>query len=276
MEKFVSNYGRYGGPVSSKGDNKTTHIAEVKFSGGDELAIVKAFSFVDKGWLNEAIAWALGSALGVDMPPRAILLIANPSDLESLKDPEIQTALREFGYSGPVVFWCTSKLEIDSPQAIFGYSWEACVLREDAGQKLAAFDGWIGNLDRNANNAPYWVSRSKVAAIDHEKMVFGQNWISSGPRHKDRIKKGCGETNLLEALQGALASRKVTYDDWARIVDRIRVFSEMHCDVLERLKPEIEAVIESNFNSCASCNLINFLSERAADDFIGQRLGLML
>lgn len=50
-------------------------------------------------------------------------------------------------------------------------SWEVAALRGEHGRRLAAFDGWVGNCDRIADNAPFWVSRSAIAAIDHERMT---------------------------------------------------------------------------------------------------------
>jgi hypothetical protein len=78
LERYASHYERYNGPIGRTGQNKTTHTAEVKFPGGTGLAVAKAFSVFDKGWLNEAIAWALGRALNVSVPPRAMLLAAAP------------------------------------------------------------------------------------------------------------------------------------------------------------------------------------------------------
>src|SRR5690242_16946122 len=69
IERYSTHYVRYNGSVGLKGANQSTHTAEVKFPTGAKLAVVKAFPLADKGWVNEALAWALGEALDVGVPP---------------------------------------------------------------------------------------------------------------------------------------------------------------------------------------------------------------
>ena len=81
MERYSTHYVRYNGPIGQMGANQTTHTAEVLFPDGPGLAVVKAFPLKDKGWINEALAWTLGTELEVGVPPTAMLLAAGPDDL---------------------------------------------------------------------------------------------------------------------------------------------------------------------------------------------------
>jgi hypothetical protein len=158
LERYASHYERYNGPIGLRGANQTTHTAEVRFPDGAALAVVKAFPVGEKGWLNEAVAWTVGRALGIPVPPKAMLLAVAPSELAAATDPELAIAHRHWAASGPIVMWCASRLDVKPPQNVWRMNWEAAVIKGASGQRLAAFDGWFGNCDRIAENAPYWVS----------------------------------------------------------------------------------------------------------------------
>lgn len=274
VERFSTHYERYNGPVGALGANVTTHTAAVRFAEGSGLAVVKAFSVFDKGWLNEAIAWVLGSALGVNVPPRAMLLAAAPSDLAGATEPELVLANKNLAMHGPVVLWCASRLDVKPPQSVWSANWATQILRGESGQRLAAFDGWIGNCDRHRDNSPYWKARGVIAAIDHERMAFGQDWIASSPLHQDVL--GVHGTALLEVFHAARKSKAIVNKQAKAIEAGLVTFSKGHGPELAKLRSQIEQFVSSHASTGAAANLLTFLEDRAKDSYISGRVGVIV
>lgn len=273
IEPFASHYGRYNGAIG-QGENKTTHTAEVRFDAATHaLAVVKAFPFDSAGWLNEAIAWTLGKEVGLAMPPRAVLLVAKPEDLKDATEPELVRAYKTMAYGKAVIFWCASRLSTKPPQQVWSRSWENVVLKGRAGQELAAFDGWIGNCDRIADNAPYWESRGLIAAIDHERLAFAQNWLLAPPVHLDREKGSTVKTYLLDRFHLAQASGVFKPKQVREVSASLEQSSKGHAPHLAACRADIAARLLNNVSAAASANLLTFLDERATEDFIAKRLG---
>lgn len=270
IERYTSHYLRYNGPIGRAGENKTTHTAEVKFPAGPTMAVVKVFPLRDKGWVNEALAWCLGTELDVGMPPRAMLLAASPSDLYEATDPELVLARTLWTGSGPVMLWCASKLEIKPPQHVWGRRWELAVMSKPHGHKLAAFDSWLGNCDRLDQNAPYWMAKGRVAALDHEKLAFNQDWVLHMPSHMDRL--GMCATHLMKEIRAAVGKKKIKSVDAKYLISELVVLSDGHADALEGVRDETEQLISANFGASAAKNLLGFLSERTTPDFVNERL----
>ena len=274
IERFATHYERYNGSIG-QGANKSTHTAEVRFdSATHELAVVKAFSFLDKGWLNEAVAWTLGQAAGVAQPPKAVILVATLEELSGMTEAEMVLARNlDAGRGEPIVFWCASRLATKPPQYLSSLSWENVVLRGSAGQRLAAFDGWIGNCDRIASNAPYWAARGVVAAIDHERLAFNQDWLAAAPEHFDRM--GIAETKLLERFHKAQKSNVFKPKQAREIASALHSMSVEHAGHLANCRHDIENRLLVNVSKKASNDLLTFLSERATDVYISERLGVV-
>lgn len=270
---FSSNYGRYNSSIG-QGANKTTHTAEVKFDNQHELAVVKAFSIKDRGWLNEYISWTLGKLLKISQPPKSLILVASHDDLKDIKDQEIARARNLLADKDDlVVFWCASRISIKPPHHLSKQSWEEVVLRGEVGQKIAAFDGWIGNCDRIASNAPLWINKGVIAAIDHERLAFNQDWFIQEPKHFDHI--GIYETVLLEKFQKSLKANKFSTKQSKTIIAALETFSNEHADAMKKSWNYIEEIIIKNVSPEASNNLKNFLSKRCEEDVIKQRLGVL-
>ena len=273
IDRYSTHYERYNGQIG-QGANKTTHTAEIRFDQSlIGLAVVKAFAFADKGWLNEAVAWTLGRSLGLAVPPRAILLVAAPGELASASEPELQVAHATLSPKGPIILWCASRLETKPPQQVLSMSWETVILRGEHGQRLAAFDGWIGNCDRISDNAPYWVTRGLIAAIDHERMAFNQDWIAGAPQDFDR--QGDAKTRLLDRLHAAQKANVFKPKQATAIVAAMQGMSELHAVHLANLRAEIEQELLVNVGATAGGNLVTFLEDRATQDFISKRLGVL-
>ena len=273
IERYSSHYERYNGAIG-QGANKTTHTAEVRFDASSTgLAVVKAFSFHDKGWLNEAIAWTLGRAIGLAVPPKAVLLVAEPNELAKVIEPELALAYQTWVNGGPIVLWCASRLATKPPQHMMSASWETVALRGQAGQELAAFDGWIGNCDRIADNAPYWTARGVIAAIDHERMAFAQDWYAFLPQHFDR--QGKASTRLLDRLHAAQQANVFKPKQAKAIVAALDSMSMKHATHLASVRSEIESELLVNVSAAAKANLLSFLDERAGRAFVSDRLGIV-
>ena len=275
VHRYATHYERYNGPIG-QGVNKTTHTAVARFGNdGHHLAVVKAFTYADKGWLNEAIAWTLGRVVKLAQPPRAMLLIATLDELAQSNDPEIVRAHAEFApMNAPVVLWCASRLDTKPPQHLSAFHWEDVVLRGSAGQRLAAFDGWIGNADRHADNAPYWVSRGVVAAIDHERLAFAQDWRVAPPQHLDCT--GHHPTKLLHRFHAAIKSKKFTAKQTRDMTSAMRLMSDDHAAQLVACWGDIESGLLTSVDAAAQVNLRHFFDERASDFFICDRLGIVV
>lgn len=208
------------------------------------------------------------------VPPHAMLLAASPDDLISAKEPELVLARNQWAGAGPIIFWCASKLEIKQPQYVWSTGWERAVTAVPYGQKLAAFDSWLGNCDRIAVNAPYWTTKGRIAAIDHERLAFNRNWISGPVQHLDVM--GLCATHLLKELRSAVDKKKMKSSEGEKLISKIVVFSRCHSDVLERVREDLKNLIVDNFGEAAADNLLKFLTERAEQDSINVRLEQLL
>jgi hypothetical protein len=270
VERYSSHYIRYNGPIGRKGANQTTHTAEVRFPGAPGLAVVKAFPFRDKGWVNEALAWTLGMELDVGVPPTAILLAASPSDLAGATEPELVRARSQWGSAGPIILWCASRLDIKPPQHVWPVAWERAVMSKPFGRRLAAFDAWLGNCDRIAQNAPYWTTRGRLAAIDHERLAFNQDWLCGLPIHMD--KSGAVMTHLMKEIREAINKKKIKAAEAKLLISELVQLSEGHSAALAAVRGASEQLVSQNFGATAAADLHTFLFERASCDFINERL----
>ncbi len=270
VERYSSHYIRYNGPIGSRGANQTTHTAEVRFPGAPGLAVVKAFPFSDKGWINEALAWALGMELDVGVPPAAMLLAASSDDLAGATEPELVLARNQWGSAGPIILWCASRLEIKSPQHVWPIAWERVVMSKPFGRRLAAFDAWLGNCDRIAQNAPYWTTKGRLAAIDHERLAFNQDWLRGHPIHID--KSGGVITHLMKEIREAINKKKIKTTDAKALIAELVQMSEEHSSALDAVRASSEQLVSMNFGTPAADRLHTFLLERASSEFINERL----
>lgn len=267
--RYASHYVRYNGSIDKRGANPTTHTAEVRFPGKPALAVVKAFSLNNHGWANEAIAWALGNCLGVVMPPQGMLLLVAPGELADEKDPELVSAHNQWG-TGAIVLWCASRLDIKNPQNVWSVRWERVVMSKPYGRRLAAFDAWLGNCDRIAQNAPYWSNKGMVAAIDHERLAFAQDWRVGVPIHMDRL--DVHQTHLMKVIREAIAAKKIKAADLNDLVAELGVMSSAHEGSLTAIRAEATKLVGDNFGAAAAGHLLTFLADRATTAFINERL----
>ena len=285
---FAQGYRRYIGSLGDElnaknGMNASTHVASVCLTPNDpgktERAVVKHFRFSDHGWANEYVAWTLAQQLGVVTAPRAALLIGRPSEVAADHGAELNYAVVHD--PDPFVLWCTSAIEPTKPvQQVLSRSWERAVLNVANAQILAAFDAWIGNCDRAVNTLYWHVTGGGVVAIDHEKMVFAQDWAQHPPLDLDTVPadEEKAATFLLDALQKAKASTDSSTKRAARRANQkmYEASKGKHAAALSHCTNLIQEMVTPNFSARACQNLLTFLERRAADDSVNTRFGYMI
>ena len=266
------------------GMNKSTHVAEVCLDPAKpntaEVAVVKHFRYQDKGWANEYIAWTLAQNLGVHTPPRAALLIGHTSDIIPAHGQELATAAHHA--DAVFVLWCTSAIAPTQPlQQVYGRTWEQAVLRADTGRRLGSLDGWIANCDRISANALYWSAQGSLVAIDHEKLAFNKDWTTSNVEHDDekfdKLGKPIEKTRLLAVLMAAKKSSDSQTKKNARTAASAMFEHSKteHPTALAACRAEITSLVDNNFSTSASGNLLSFLDYRLAEDCLKKRFGLL-
>lgn len=290
ITQFNNSYRRYIGPLGEQlhamhGMNPSTHVASVCLNPAEpnkaERAVVKWFDHGDYGWLNEYAAWILAQELGVKTTPRAALLIGQPKDVSQDHCNELRSATRYS--SGPMVLWCTSAVEPTKPvQQALGRNWETTALRLDSGRRMGAMDGWIGNCDRIDANTLYWTSGTGgLVAIDHEKMVFSQNWTQHPPQHPDEQTDASGQpkltTRLIDAIHKARKSTDKAIKKAASTAasEMFGISQRDHGRALASAKPMLQALTQQNFGPQAWGNLLSFLDYRSSEDSLKQRYRIL-
>lgn len=290
LGKISDLYLRYIGSLGDQfqarhGENGSTHVAAVCMSNDKPhdpgRAVVKFYHASDKGWFNEYAAWRLAHALGVRVSPHAALLIGRRSDITPGHGPELNAAVA--GTGTPVVLWCTSALEPHKNiQAALGRQWESAVLKTDAGQRIAAMDGWLGNCDRIATNLLWWVSEGGAfTAIDHEKAAFNVDWTVRGVPHYDEPgpngEKPAANTHLIGHIQTAQRSNdKSTRQAASKMASALAGHSKNHSSTWAAMRTELAQEARNNFGTSACDRLLSFLDHRVTEDSIKRRLGLVI
>lgn len=287
--KIATHYRRYLGSLRnhlkvSTGQNTSTHVGTVLMDPAQPhlpcRAVIKCFRMGDKGWFNEYAAWTLGNALGVRMPPMAALLVGSKTDITPEHGPELHDAA--LYATEPLVLWCTSALEPSkSVQSVIQKKWEQTVLKTDAGQRIAALDGWLGNCDRIGTNLLWWASATGAyVAIDHEKAVFNIDWINHDVRHIDEPDPHGNPPVDRTHLIGLVHSAKNDKDDATRraanrLIDKLMELSRTHDATWQAMRAQLAQHAVTNLGPTASERLLSFLDYRVTEDSIKRRLGLL-
>jgi len=290
LGKISDSYLRYIGPLGEQiqahlGENRTTHVASVCMDPDQPMvpgrSVVKFFHLSDKGWLNEYAAWTMAQILGVRVPPKAALLVGSRSDITDGHGPELKQATKHV--STPLVLWCTSAMEPHrNIQTALGRSWESSVLKTEAGRRIAAMDGWLGNCDRIASNLLWWASESgALMAIDHEKAAFNQDWTLKTPEHLDEPSADGTparvRTHLIDHIQHARKSNdKKTRQAASGMANAISALSKHHPDAWKAFREDLAVAAGNNFGPAARDRLLSFLDYRVTEDSINRRLGLVI
>lgn len=279
----VGSYSRYVGSLADvlkvkSGLNSTTHVASVRYGKGDKsqniLSVVKAFSYSNHFWANEAIAWILATRMGMSVPTHAALLILKAEHIVDDHGPELVAFAK--GQKEAIVLWCTAVVRPgQQPSNVLGVNWQAGLLEKPFGRQLLAFDEFLGNVDRHEGNIVYLMSKGGTpVAIDNERLGYAQNWTQAAMVHMDVLRQLSSPllTTLKSGLSSADAKRRKKYKVFLKDVTSI---SGGHQEVLTRSAVTITEIIEDNFKSSphAADHLLSYLRERVTANAIYTRFG---
>lgn len=109
-----------------------------------------------------------------------------------------------------------------------------------------------------------------VAAIDHERLAFAQDWRSGVPIHMDRL--AVHQTHLMKVIREAVAAKKIKAAEVKYLVAELSDISAAHAGSLTSVHDEATTLIGDNFGTAAAGHLLTFLSNRATPAFINERL----
>lgn len=270
-----SAYVSYLGPLSHRGANASTHIAEVRYpvQSAPVISVVKLMQPDGLRACNEAISWLFLRAAGISAPKHAaILVLSQDKAVQVLGRKSVPT---EWVSNGHVLAWASQKLEFASIQAVFAGSeadakWLE-VLRSAKGAAIAAFDEMFLNTDRNTGNVLFTRSGTCVP-IDHE-MVFGQqSWLSADLQHSTV------HSDSMRVLVRARDGRKLPQDEFERVCIHMVHLAQQHEGALSACQDEIRSLLARMYPrqaAEAARRILSFAGERAAQRWLQDRLGVI-
>ena len=109
-----------------------------------------------------------------------------------------------------------------------------------------------------------------IAAIDHERLAFAQDWRQGVPIHMDKL--GGAMTHLMKEIRQSISKRKIKPSDAKTLIADLVQLSDGHKGALDVVQASCERLVTDNFGTAAAVNLHKFLSERASQEFINDRL----
>lgn len=270
-----SAYVSHVGPLSHRGANASTHIAEVRYpvQSAPVISVVKLMQPDGLRACNEAISWLFLRAAGISAPKHAaILVLSHAKAVQVLGRKGVPD---EWVHNGHVLAWASQKLEFGSIQAVFAGTeadtkWLE-VLRSAKGAAIAAFDEMFFNIDRNTGNVLFTRGGTCVP-IDHE-MVFGQqNWLSADLQHSSA--PGDSMRVLLRARDG----RKLPQDEFERVCSHMVHLAQQHEGALSACQDEIRNLLVRVYPkqaAAAAQRILSFVGERATQQWLQDRLGVI-
>lgn len=271
-----THYLGYLGPMSHRGANPTTHIADIRYpvQHAGVKSVVKLLPTSGLQACNEAIAWLMLRALGVHAPRTAAIMVMSEKKAKAVLGARLVT--QEFVSGGHVIAWASQLHEWRSIRALFAGTaaddkWLQ-VLRTDAGTAVAAFDEMLHNRDRNTGNILY-VNDGSCFAIDHEQIFDYQNWLAADLKHSDE----CADS--LRVLERAYRSDKLKADEWKRITNAMIYHSQGHGEALNACRKQVEELLgrlyQSSPGSAFASRILNFISARCTDQWMQARVGAL-
>lgn len=268
-------YVSYIGPLSHRGANASTHIAEVRYpvQSAPVMSVVKLMQPDGLRACNEAISWLFLRAAGISAPKHAAILVLSHAKVIQVLGRN--SAPAEWVSSGHVLAWASQKLDFVSIQAMFAGSqadtkWLE-VLRTAKGAAIAAFDEMFFNIDRNTGNVLFTRGGACVP-IDHE-LVFGeQNWLSGELQHSST------PSDSMRVLLRARDGRKLPQTEFEKVCNQMVHLAQQHEGALRACQDEISNVLERVYpEQAAQCaqRILSFVGERAAQQWLKDRLGVI-
>lgn len=263
------------GPLSHRGANASTHIAEVRYpvQSAPVISVVKLMQPDGLRACNEAISWLFLRAAGISAPRHAaILVLSHAKAIQVLGRNGVPA---EWVSNGHVLAWASQKLDFGSIQALFAGSeadlkWLE-VLRSAKGAAIAAFDEMFFNIDRNTGNVLFTRGGACVP-IDHE-MVFGhQNWLSENLQHSS------APGDSMRVLMRARDGRKLPQSEFQSVCSHMVLLAHQHEGALRACQDEIRNLLAHMYPKQAlelASRILSFVGERAAQQWLQDRLGVI-
>lgn len=271
-----ADYFGYLAPISHRGANESTHIADIRYPV-QRAPVKSVVKLLPPGGLqacNEAISWLVLRAIGIPSPKMAALLLISEKKAKAVLGSRIVNS--EFVHDGYVMAWASQLQESRSIRALFAGSaadekWLA-VLKTEAGAKLAAFDEWLHNRDRNTGNVLY-AGDGSCLAIDHEQVFNFQNWHAAELQHAEEF----GDS--LRVLDRAQRGNKLKPDEWKGITNAMIHHSHGHAEALNVCRQQVEELLLRVYSAESgtkfSERILNFISARCTDHWMQQRVGAL-
>ncbi|WP_343593900.1 hypothetical protein [Paracidovorax wautersii] len=268
-------YVSHVGPLTHRGANATTHLAEVRYpvQSAPVISVVKFMQPDGLRACNEAISWLFLRAAGISAPKHAAILAL--SHAKAVQAVGRQSVPEEWVQQGHVLAWASQKLDFGSIQALFAGSEADAkwldVLRSAKGAAIAAFDELFFNIDRNTGNVLF--TRSGVCVpIDHE-LVFGQqNWLTGELQHLS------SPGDSLRVLVRARDARKLPLAEFDNVRNHMVHVAQAHEGALRACQDEISSLVAQVFPTQAADlarRILSFVGDRATQQWLQDRLGVI-
>jgi len=257
----------FHGIPPSRGTNQTTHLARIEEPNGQQhLCYVKLAPPEFPTPLTEALGWILADALKLPRPAFAALVLV---PLQRLREnlPLDQHWLR---YPTEHLAFCASA--VDGRTLAQNWKWLARLrqpglYRREEVARIAAFDAWVGNQDRNSGNLLI-TKLGKCVPIDNEYILYPVLWDGRFPFQ-------ITSKSLLAEAKVFLSGRAYT-----RLTFEMVEHAKQHQSALTAASPAmkalITAVMPAPFADATWSAIHQFLAYRGQPDWLAQQLGVIL
>lgn len=249
----------------TKGQNHTTHQALIADANGQEhKCFVKASPPGYPMPLAEGLAWLVLNALGIHRPKFAALLILPVYKLRSCMPLDQHWTTVPYALA-----FCSSTVDgkhVTSPWQWLAKLRAARAFQHDDVAKIAAFDSWVENQDRNMSNFLRTKSGDYVP-IDNEAILYTLLWVGMGITYAHRslkeqamaLLKPAGFTKFQVSMMLASKNHQAAF-----------------VSVAPALQQLIHALVPDPIQATnATTNILQFLGQRAAPDWLANQLGLI-
>jgi hypothetical protein len=251
----------FRGVPKKGGLNRTTHIAGVEDSSGQiHRCYVKICPPNFASPITEAVAYLLLESLGLPRPDFAALILVTLAKLRA----HLQLDQHWLNYPPFVLGFCASEVVGKGP----ALRWTKRALNRPDTAKLAAFDLWIENQDRNSGNV-LRASDGSLVPIDHEYSFYSQVWHGKVPF----------SISLKTLFMDAAAILKTADNDSFRVAAAVQF--DHHGNALASAAPDIQGLLTKIISDASQANIFfaqlnSFLALRAPKSWAAGQLGVIV
>lgn len=269
-------YKGFRGRVDHPGWNGSAHFATLDFGdGARDPAFVKLITHTAH-WPqleNEAIGHALARHADMDCPAKAAILVASAEFfIEQMGEHYPSSAPR----TGDVAAWCAS-LHPHLTDAAWLHGDEdlamLALLRTDVGVKIAAFDVWLCNADRNRGNL-LRLPHGRWAVIDHEMLFMTDSvrgdWRAAPIAHLP------ADSTLWRKAKHLHRTDRLKTKDLRQIESGMVEFADSHARVAKETAPRLRPLLETLTAPEAAQNVLDFLHARSHPTWMRNAVNVIL